>query len=332
MKRISDAYLGKNPARYGQEVIQGLKVKEPPVDEYDVADFLGYEIREVTEDDIIDFLQYKSQEAGEEKCAEWKRLFRTLQTACAHLLKEENIICVTRDMYPLRKRTSIFHECGHDRTPWHDALAFSCTEKALELTYHQRVEREAFLCGAEIQMPRQLFIPDILALPVGIDAIEALAKRYKASFETTAIRYAQMNRRLCAVVVIEPAEIVSRRIEQAQCVISNQLTLELNDLILPPANTATHSSPFRVKYCIRSPYFPFYIPPRKGIAEGNAVFEVCAYGIPKQDVVPASAFGSSTAERFNADIRPFGSSGFVMALLWLPDHQLAFDSADMGIL
>ena len=58
---------------------------------------------------------------------------------------------------------------------------------------------------AEIQMPRHLFIPDTMDFPLGIEAIEILAIRYDASLETTAIRYAQMNRRICAIVVIEPS-------------------------------------------------------------------------------------------------------------------------------
>ena len=47
MSRSFDDYLGKNPALYGRDLIRGLGIKEPPVNEYDVADFIGCEIRQV---------------------------------------------------------------------------------------------------------------------------------------------------------------------------------------------------------------------------------------------------------------------------------------------
>ena len=42
--------------------------------------------------------------------------------------------------------------------------------------------------------------------------------------------------------------------------------------------------------------------------------------------VPASVFGLCTTEVSHAEIVPLGTPGMVMALLWLPDHQLMLDA------
>ena len=117
MKRTFDAFLGKNSAWYGRDVIQGLRIKEPPVDEYEVADFLGYTIEEFGKDELADFLEYKNKEDSGEKVSERRRLLKILQTACAHLFRDENLILVNRDMYPLRISARSGWECECERIP-----------------------------------------------------------------------------------------------------------------------------------------------------------------------------------------------------------------------
>ena len=310
MIRGFDDYLGKNPALYGRDLIRGLGIKEPPVNEYAVADFIGCEIRQVYEEDF----------------AQWPGMRDIFRVACAHLLKGENLILVNGEMRRSRQRTCVFHESGHCITPWHCGLNYACTENAIEPIFHQLVEREAFMCGAEIQMPRHLFIPDILDLPLGIGAIETLATRYDATFETTAIRYAQMNRGICAIVVVEPTANYKARTTASDYDSPNQLILPFRNL-----STALHVKdadlyPLRVKYCVKAPRFPRYIPPGTGIAEGNPIFNAWNTGIALREELPASVFGCFTGEVYNADIFPMGNTDMVMILLWLPDHQFTLDS------
>ena len=91
MIRGFDDYLGKNPALYGRDLIRGLGIKEPPVNEYAVADFIGCEIRQVYAEDL----------------AKWPGMRDIFRVACAHLLKGENIILVNGEM----RRTSTAYLC-----------------------------------------------------------------------------------------------------------------------------------------------------------------------------------------------------------------------------
>jgi hypothetical protein len=309
MTRSFGDYLGRNSALYGQDLIRGLGIKAPPVSEYEVAEFIGCEIREVYEEDL----------------AAWPGRQDILQEACAHLLKRENLIVVNGEMRRARKRTCVFHESGHCITPWHCSLNYACTEKAIEPVFHQLIEREAFTCGAEIQMPRHLFIPDTLDLPLGIDAIKTLAVRYDATLETTAIRYAQLNRRICAIVVVEPAENHGSK-ATAHYDPPNQLVFPFRSLPAVALTRDDNPRPLRVKYFVKAPRFPIYIPPGTGIAEENPIFDTWNTRIALHAELPASVFGFFSKEVYNAEIVPLGNTGMVMALLSLLDHQLVLDS------
>ena len=317
MTRYFNDYLGNHPALYARDVIRRLGIKEPPVDENEVAEFLGYEIRNVSLEDMAEF-------------PDMPDIFRV---APAHLLREVNLILINDDMRRMRKRTCAFHEFGHEITPWHDDLNYACSENGIEPVFLQRFEREAFICGAEIQMPHHLFICDTLDLPLSIDAIKNLATRYDATLETTAIRYAQMNRRICAIVVIEPwenCEPTTTILDQDptdQPTFPSPFTFPLRKLSSLLLAKDEDPPPLRVKYCVRAPRFPSYIRPGTGITEGNPIFDAWNTEIPLREELPASVFGCLTKEVYNAEIFPLGKTGMVMALLSLPDHQLVLDSA-----
>jgi len=248
-------------------------------------------------------------------------MWNILRVAPAHFVKQKNLILVHGEMRPERKRTCVFHESGHGVIPWHIQLNYACTENAFEPIVHRLVEREAFTCGAEIQMPRHLFIPDAMDLPLGIEAIKILATRYAASLETTAIRYAQIHRRICAIVMIEPSE-PHRPTTTANGNPPNQLSFSFRDLLADGPAKDQNRCPLRVKYSACSPGFRKYIHPGTGIAEGTLIFEAWDTGIARDGELPASVFGSSTQEVYCAEIFPLGQRGKVMVLLLLSDHQL----------
>jgi hypothetical protein len=292
-----------------------LDIKKLPVDENEVADFLGYEIKEIMAEEIT----------------EWPGIRRLFQVACAHLFKQENLILINREMARVRKRTCAFHECGHDIIPWHIGLNFACSESAIEPLLHRSIEREAFLCGAEIMMPHHLFIPDMLSVPLGLNAIDALAHRYETSFESTAIQYTKVSRALCAVVVVEPSEAHVPNVQPSDHKAQAQLTLPLNIPHMPMSFFDVRQYPLRVKYCAKSPRFPQYILPGRGIRDGNPIFEAWEAGMALQTEIPAALFDPSAIEIYNAEIRPL-SSGQIIAFLWLPDQQYALGFNEKAIL
>jgi hypothetical protein len=312
MKLLWEDHLGKNPVLYARKVLKECGFKYPPVCERTIADYLGLEIKEHS----LDGLPHDED------------LHKALKTACAWLKREPGhkpCIGVYRDSPTERKRLGIVHECSHNIVPWHEKLNYFCSENDLGPTTHKRIEREAFKCGAEVLMPREIFVEDLMSLRTGILAIEQLHTRYVASIEATAIQYAYRHPGLCGVVMVEKME------NQKSEAIPEDDTSR-GRLILPfePPPERIHLEedrkyPIRVKYFVQSHRFPKFIPPGTGIEQDNLVFEAWDSWKPKQGEIPASAFGSSKKLVYNAECLPLGNTGKLLVLLWLPDRYLKFN-------
>lgn len=312
MKFSLENYLGNDPALYAQKILKECGLKAPPICERTVCDYLGLELKEFSLNSI-------PQSHG---------LLDIIKTACAWLQRRTNgksRIWVHGETQLERKRLSIFHECGHAILPWHEEFDYLCSEKDIDPTVRSRIEREAFGCGSEFLMPREMFIEDVLSLETSVSAIEQLRYRYVASMEATAIRYAYINPGLCGIVMIEPAENQKPKNIVQDHTPPGQLLLPFR---IPPKHTIIADEkkyPLKVKYFVKSHRFPKYIAPGTGIEDGNAVFEAWISGRPLQDEIPASVFGSSAKWAYNAECIPLGKSGMVLVLLWLPDHQLKLE-------
>ncbi len=161
MRILWENHLGKDPVLYARKVLKECGRMHPPICEKTVADYLGLEIKECSLDGL----------------PQDEDLREALKTACAWLKREpggKSYIGVYRDVRSERKRLGVFHECSHDIVPWHENLDYFCSEKDIGPTAHKRTEQEAFKCGAEFLMPRELFVEDAMSLETGISAIDQL--------------------------------------------------------------------------------------------------------------------------------------------------------------
>lgn len=304
--------LGLDPARYARKVLKECGFKHPPICEKTVADYLGLEIKECSLD-------------GKPKDEE---LRKALETACAwleHKPDGRSCIHLYRDMRPERKRLGVFHECSHEIVPWHEDLDYFCTEKDIGPNPHKRIEQEAFRCGAEFLMPREMFVEDILSLETSISAIRQLHERYVGLMEATAINYAYRHPGLCGIVVVEKTEnrksdaTTKNRASRGQFA----LPLETTPVRVVPKNDKKY--PISVKYSVKSHRFPKFIRPGTGVEEGNLVFEAWESWKPLQGEIQASTFRSSAKWAYKAECLPLGNTGKLLVLLWLPDRYLKFN-------
>jgi hypothetical protein len=331
MNRDFADYLGKNPIKYAQELVKSLDIRTPPVDELEIADFLGYEIREI----------------GEEDYARWPGIKSILNVATAHLFKQNNLIMVSAELRPEMKRVAIAHEYGHDQIPWHYLYNYACTAGVLTPTLHRLVEREAFICGSEILMPRYLFAPDAIDLPFGINAIKSLATRYRVSLESAAIQYVTTSHRMCALVIVEPYNNNYNGWFFTSNEPRNQMMFPFRnqpDFDWEPENISASNRgklpdpPLRVKYSVGSPSFrgrtrkgqafrsSSPIPTGTYIREGNPVFDAWNAGVSLHLELPASLFDVRTNEVYQAEILPLGKPDQVVILLSLPAQQLQLEA------
>ncbi len=164
----------------------------------------------------------------------------------------------------------------------------------------KRQERHANQYASEMIMPSQWFVPEARDLPMGVDAVDQMATRYRASFEATAIRYAQACPDKCAVLVAEPIA----------------------------GSDGNHVS-FTVLYCIRRKrsflrgihrdvQFPF-----SGLFANAWDTKGHVRG-----VVTGDLFGMGQHVELSADALRLGSFDRVVALLWLESGQLPMLDGD----
>lgn len=302
------APFGLKPVPYGRDVIKGLVkvhgIREPPIDEYTVADFLGYEIKIVT------------KEETEGRPGVWK----ILKTACAHLFKEENKILVRGDMNPQRTRLSIFHEFGHDLLPWHTGYNFACSQKAILPVAHQKIEKEAFLCGTQIMMPIEMLVPYILGLPTGISAISDIRGEFDVSMEAMAINYSFVHPGICGMALIEPAKHL--KIKSIEDIATWQNSIQ---------DFQDKQNYLRVKYFVKSRRFPHFIKPNTKFYEDSPIYGAYFNNIPLRGELPLTAFGLIEKQRYLCDSAILGETGKMVLLLWVPDHQgkLDYETGDI---
>lgn len=298
-----DKYLGSKPFLYGRKLLRDIGVKGHYIDERDVVDFLGYEIKIMTPDTYASF-----GDIGE--------LFD--DDTCAILLRQKSLILLSNNLPPRRERITLFHESGHDLLPWHHANAFSIRGKDIDPTVHKKMEREAFLAGTEIMYPLKHFVDDSLSLSLALSSINRLADRYNGSFEATCIRYALINRYITAIVVVKENEQTTEQIvfpshnNSGQYIFPN---LPQYKKIIP-ASTA----PLRVQYCSHSYQFPKFIKSGTEIEKDNIIYECWSQQRYKQGEIPASVFGSSAKFKYFAECDYY--QGKVFVLLWLPNRQI----------
>jgi len=303
MKILYENYLGSQPFLYGRDLIKRMGIKGHYIDEHDVVDFLGYEIKEINPDECAkhgDFI-------GE-----------IFDDVCAVLIRQENIILLASNLSPQRERISLFHESGHDLIPWHQANSFSLRNKDIDPTVHKSIEREAFLAGSEIMYPIKHFVEDSLSIPLTFNSVSNLASRYNGSFEATSIRYALTNRNIMAIVVVKENDLNVQSTFSFNHDLNGQRYLF--DMPIITLSKPKSTAPLRVQYCSHSCLFPKFIKSGTEIEKDNIIYECWSQKQRKQGEITASVFGSSDKFKYTAECFP--ANGKVFVLLSLPNRQI----------
>ncbi len=304
---IDHEFLGRHIPLYARRVIGALGITNPPINAEEVADFLGYEVREITDMDIAD---------GPPEIRE------ILTQSPAHLLRDVNAILVNANLPGKRKRLSIFHECGHDQIPWHKSLTYACGEDyVLRPNHHDQVEREAFLCGTELMFPYEIFLNQLRSLPTGMHAIQALARNFDASKEATAIRYVRTHPGVCALVGIERCDNVMPTRTGTTNWTPGQFDLGLDVRLASPPPPFKIPAAYKVKYVVHSYSFEKYIPPGSIIPiDEPHLMELDSSPVSRIEL-PIRVLGSRSHSTFMAESLTLGEQSLFLVLLWIPARQ-----------
>jgi Zn-dependent peptidase ImmA (M78 family) len=300
---LCDHYLGLKPFLYGRDLLKRMKTKGHYVNEYDVMDFLGYEVQTVKPEDYSEF----DDTIGE-----------IFDDICALTFREQSKILLSSSISPKRQRLTLFHEAGHEVLPFHDELTFSIRGKDLDPITHKLMEREAFWAGSEIMYPVKHFVDDMMALPMNFAAINQLANRYNGSFEATCIRYALTSLGRVAIVVVKENDLNQIIVPQNY----RKKERYLFDMSRFTKSQPLSTAPLRVQYCSHSYNFPKFIKSGAEIEPGNIIYDTWIDKQYRQGEIPASVFGSSAKFKYFAECLPYFDRVFV--LLWLTNRQMDF--------
>lgn len=314
--------LGRNPEAYVREVLKACSLKQPPICERTVVDFLKIEIQELSNDEIQEYFQVSGSS---------DELRRHLKRECAMLRRYEQgkkEIIVYQNTMMERKRLHIFHECTHSILPWHLNFDYLCDGDALSLHAKKQAENEAFQGGAEFLMPTEVFIDDVVSLDTSIASIQALGKRYGASLEATAFRYAKKNPRICATMIIEPAARPMKESKDRRSANPCQEVLELKDprdKEQRDTEPSEQTCPLRVKYFVPSPQFEKFIRMGTPIPRNNPIYESWVSDSLIHDKIDAAVFGSSARCKYNIECLPLGNTGNLLTLIWSPKQTFSLN-------
>ncbi len=321
MVRPIPSYLSSKPAVYAKEVLQRYGFKVPPICEKEVTASLNLRLHPITTDILKEYKREKND------ILIIDRLSKVLEKSCAWLQKFPGVpshIWFSDSMPDPRKRLSIFHECGHAIIPWHQEINYLCNQDDIMNHSNKRIEQEAFDCGMEFLMPRQMFYDDINDLDINFGSIKILKQRYNSSFEATAIRFASINPLKCAFVVIEPH--YNHEKEKPYSPDQNNAQLHFSpDILANYVSREIRPFPLRIKYSKCSKSFPQqFIKSGSPIYEDNPIFMCWNNKEQSQVEIPAFALGSSKRNIYQTEYIHYHKPEKLFLLLYVQDNQTSF--------
>ncbi len=181
-------YPASRISYYADRVLKDVGLKEPPILVEPILEYFGIDLHLINPRDEIELEKEKG--------------IKIQVPSFLYLGDNKPRIFVREEEQSTRQRLSVFHECGHFDIPWHMGKSYLCDDLGLDVDSLKDGEKEAFEYAAGLIFPSKAFYDDIHSLAPGLEAIGALAKRYHASFEATAINYVKYHPSPCAVAYL----------------------------------------------------------------------------------------------------------------------------------
>lgn len=234
-----DTYRGFNPEVYASEVIDRCGFLHPPICERAVSQFFGNEIKEVSP-------------ADPEIAEKFPTIQKIFKKSSTHLFRDYSLIVVNKDQPRVKIRMDIFHENGHEALPWQRESPYVRVDSGVDAPTRRRIEDEAFRCGIAMMMPEKMFRTDASNRTMSEELIRALAQRYEASLEVTAMRYVGLCAGACAMLVCEPAPVGSDGQNQLQ--IRYSVTSHKIHRHFKPGTVINEESPIYLPFLTGAPF------------------------------------------------------------------------------
>lgn len=272
-------YLSSKVEFYAERVLKDLDLWEPPIMLKPILEYFGIQLHRIENEQEVEL---------EKRCGH-----KLIVPALLIRSHGETHIFVKGSDSEERQRLSVFHECGHFDIPWHRDLDYICDCGKTKNREMELREREAFKYAEFLMFPREIFRNDVRSMSTSIDTIRVLSKRYRASFEATAIRYTKYHPGICSIIYLE----------------NNP-------------NVEETGKPFRVRYASKSKRFQHWISSQYEVAYHNLLGNCFYHRFPDYAEIPAELFGIPEKRNYLAEARPYGWDN-VCVLLTIKEPQIS---------
>ncbi len=171
-----------------------------------VADVMAEAKIIVSEEDVLrdDFLTRMRRKAG-------TALKKALSKVLGLLDVKSRLVYIDRGLYILKQSFLKLHETAHAVLPWQRDIycVIEDCEKTISPEMSEQFDREANVFASEVLFQIDDFTKRAGDEPFGIQIPIKLGKEYGASIYSSVRRYVSTHHRACAVLVINPPELVA---------------------------------------------------------------------------------------------------------------------------
>jgi hypothetical protein len=177
------------------KVLRDLGRPEPPLNLDTVRELLRLDRQyySSTEDGALREVAHRLTVAGKQVLARPALLLDAIKKfdLRALFLPDGKRILIDSNLPDRKKRWSEGHEIGHSLIPWHLDTMLGDNRRTLTPGCHEQIENEANFAAGQLLFFQQAFVQDARDLVPGIDAVNALKKRYGNTITTTLWRYVE---------------------------------------------------------------------------------------------------------------------------------------------
>lgn len=178
-----------------ERVLRGLGRPEPPLRLEDVRELLRLDRGFYVADDpgLLQEVISRIRVAGIQV---WNRPALLAEAIDKWSLKalylpDRNRILLDSALPPLKHRWNEAHEIGHSILPWHQDAMLGDNVLTLTPDCHDQVEAEANFAAGRLLFLRDLFVGEARSVPISIESVRRLHRRYGNTLSTTLYRFVE---------------------------------------------------------------------------------------------------------------------------------------------
>jgi hypothetical protein len=193
--QVIPAYEAADLRRQVEKVLRGLGNPEPPLRLEDVRELLRLDRRyySSTDDSAARETVSRLRIAGKQIMERPSLLIDVIRKAelSALWLPDRKRILIDAEAPILKHRWYESHEIGHSLAPWHRDYLYGDSEESLSPICREELEAEANYVAGQLLFMMNRFTDEARMLPIAIDTVIQLGKRYANTITSTLWRYVE---------------------------------------------------------------------------------------------------------------------------------------------